>query len=167
MDTKLTFDRPIKEFQFSGYQIFRYFQFLFEFICICRQGLVFFQPRLHNLERERGKMLRLTIFRNEFKNLLNTLSRSSIRLRLFSDNWCPEEAASSSTSTRFVTLPTSKSFKATSSSQSGWSCIIRIRSSWSRRRRTPRLRDRSQSVGTSLPINFNVTLAQSFASNSP
>ena len=116
-------------------------------------------------------MLRLTIFRNEFKNLLITSARSSIRLRLFSDNWCPEEAASSSTSTRFVTLPTSKSFKATSSSQSGWSCIIRIRSSWSRRRRTPRLRDRSQSVGPPLPnfstINFNVTLAQSFDSNSP
>ena len=50
MDTKLTFDRPIKEFQFSGYQIFRYFQFLFELICICRQGLVFLQPRLLNLE---------------------------------------------------------------------------------------------------------------------
>jgi hypothetical protein len=25
MDTRLTFDRPIKEFQFAGYQIFRYF----------------------------------------------------------------------------------------------------------------------------------------------
>ena len=47
MDTKLTFDRPIKEFQFSGYQIFRYFQFLFELIC--RQGLGFFSAQTAQL----------------------------------------------------------------------------------------------------------------------
>ncbi len=40
MDTELTYDKPIKELQFGGYQIFRYKMFFIQFVLFDIQILV-------------------------------------------------------------------------------------------------------------------------------